>query len=101
MDGLDVVHIHWTQESPDAVLKLNLLHHGEVPFDGPLKSQSILFSFTSSIFSSLLCSKVNQNLTCEFLFKERVMRLIRENKTSPEEIAIVNMQVINKTLNFF
>jgi hypothetical protein len=25
--------------------------------------------------------------------EERVMRLIRENKTSPEEIAIVNMQV--------
>jgi hypothetical protein len=39
MDGLDIVHIHWTQESPDAVLKMNLLHHSEVPFDGPLKSE--------------------------------------------------------------
>lgn len=40
MDGLDIVHIHWTQEHPEAPLKMKLLRYGEVPFDGPLKSMS-------------------------------------------------------------
>ncbi|KFY94711.1 hypothetical protein V500_03105 [Pseudogymnoascus sp. VKM F-4518 (FW-2643)] len=61
MDGLDIAHIHYTQESPDAPLKMKLLRAGEVSFDGQLK--------------------------------DRVMNLIRENKTSPEEIAIVNIQL--------
>lgn len=40
MDGLDIVHIHFTQDSPAAPLKMKLLRYGEVPFDGPLKSKS-------------------------------------------------------------
>jgi hypothetical protein len=39
MDGLDIVHIHYTQESPGATLKLRLLREGEVSFDGALKSK--------------------------------------------------------------
>jgi hypothetical protein len=39
MDGLDIVHIHYTQESPDAPLKWRLLREGEVSFDGALKSR--------------------------------------------------------------
>ncbi|KAK5196082.1 hypothetical protein LTR99_008109 [Exophiala xenobiotica] len=61
MDGLDIAHIHFTQESPDSPLKMQLLHAGEVEFDGDLK--------------------------------KRVMRLIKENKTTPEEISIVNIQL--------
>jgi levoglucosan kinase len=38
MDGLDIAHIHYTQESPDAPLKMRLLRAGEVAFDGALKS---------------------------------------------------------------
>jgi hypothetical protein len=38
MDGLDIAHIHYTQESPDAPLKMRLLRAGEVAFDGELKS---------------------------------------------------------------
>jgi 1,6-anhydro-N-acetylmuramate kinase len=38
MDGLDIAHIHYTQESPDAPLKMKLLREGEVAFDGALKS---------------------------------------------------------------
>jgi hypothetical protein len=45
MDGLDIVHIHYTQESPDAPLKMKLLHYGEIPFDGPLKSTCRLSGF--------------------------------------------------------
>ena len=37
MDGLDIVHIHWTQEHPEAPLRMEMLHEGEVPFDGALK----------------------------------------------------------------
>ena len=37
MDGLDIVHIHWTQEHPEAPLKMEILHYGEVPFEGQLK----------------------------------------------------------------
>ena len=61
MDGLDIVHIQFTQETPESPLKMQLLHAGEIRFDGKLKN--------------------------------RVMRLIKENKTSPEEIAIVNIQL--------
>lgn len=61
MDGLDIVHMHFTQESPNSPLEMQLLHAGEVGFDGALK--------------------------------ERVMRLIKENKTTPEEISIVNIQL--------
>jgi hypothetical protein len=39
MDGLDIAHIHYTQESPDAPLKMRLLRAGEVAFDGELKSE--------------------------------------------------------------
>ena len=61
MDGLDIVHMHFTQECPTSPLRMQLLHAGEIGFDGKLK--------------------------------KRVMRLIKENKTSPEEIAIVNIQL--------
>lgn len=37
MDGLDLVHIHWTQADPEAPLGMGVLHYGEVPFEGPLK----------------------------------------------------------------
>lgn len=39
MDGLDIVHVHYTQESPDAPLKMKLLRAGEVSFGGQLKSE--------------------------------------------------------------
>lgn len=61
MDGLDIVHIHFTQARPDSPLRMQLLHAGEIQFDGTLK--------------------------------HRVMRLIKHNKTSPEEISIVNIQL--------
>ena len=61
MDGLDIVHMHFTQKSPTSPLRMQLLHAGEVAFDGALKN--------------------------------RVMNLIKHNKTSPEEIAIVNIQL--------
>ena len=61
MDGLDIAHMHFTQESPESSLRMRLLHAGEVGFDGDLKA--------------------------------RVMRLIKENQTSPEEISIVNIQL--------
>ncbi|KAK4947516.1 hypothetical protein LTR10_013461 [Elasticomyces elasticus] len=61
MDGLDVTHMHFTQDSPDSPLRMQLLHAGEVAFDGDLK--------------------------------KRVMRLIKDNKTTPEEISIVNIQL--------
>jgi 1,6-anhydro-N-acetylmuramate kinase len=40
MDGLDIAHIHFTQERPDAPLKMKLIRAGEVSFDGKLKSPS-------------------------------------------------------------
>jgi 1,6-anhydro-N-acetylmuramate kinase len=61
MDGIDIVHIHFEQASPEAPLQMTLLHQGEVAFDGALK--------------------------------KRVMKIIKFNKTSPEEIAIVNIQL--------
>jgi len=80
MDGLDIVHIHYTQQSPDAPLKMKLLRAGEVGFDGQLKSEH-----TASIFSYFLSWAKHE--------ADRVMNLIRQNKTSPEEMAIVNIQV--------
>jgi len=61
MDGLDIAHMHFTQDSLESPLRMRLPHAGEVPFDGELKA--------------------------------KVMRLIKENKTSPEEISIVNIQL--------
>jgi hypothetical protein len=39
MDGLDIVHIHWTQAHPETPLKMEILHYGEMPFEGPLKGK--------------------------------------------------------------
>ena len=61
MDGLDIVHMHFTQASPRSPLRMRLLHSGEIGFDGELK--------------------------------KRVMRLVKENQTTPEEISIVNIQL--------
>ncbi len=44
MDGLDITHIHFTQEHPEAPLYMKLLHDGEIPFDGPLKSKATVLS---------------------------------------------------------
>lgn len=41
MDGLDICHVHWTQEHPEAPLNMEILHEGEVPFDGKLKRRAI------------------------------------------------------------
>ena len=38
MNGLDLARMHFTQESPDAPLRMQLLHYGEVEFEGDLKS---------------------------------------------------------------
>ncbi|KAK5165563.1 uncharacterized protein LTR77_009092 [Saxophila tyrrhenica] len=61
MDGVDLVHVHFTQDSPSAQLNMQLLHYGEYPMPPKIK--------------------------------QRVMRLIKENKTTPEEMAIVNIQL--------
>lgn len=61
MDGVDLVHVHFTQDSPTSPLHMKLLHYGEYPMPKKLK--------------------------------ERVMRLIKENATTPEELAIVNIQL--------
>lgn len=61
MDGVDLVHVHFTQDSPTTPLHMQLLHYGEYPMPKNLK--------------------------------ERVMRLIKENTTTPEELAIVNIQL--------
>lgn len=61
MDGVDLVHVHFTQASPSAQLNMQLLHYGEYPMPSEIK--------------------------------KRVMRLIKENKTTPEEMAIVNIQL--------
>lgn len=37
MDGIDIVRVHWTQEHPEAPLKMEILNYGEVEFDGTLK----------------------------------------------------------------
>ncbi|KAJ5813683.1 uncharacterized protein N7503_000433 [Penicillium pulvis] len=72
MDGVDLVHVHFTQDSPTTPLKMQLLHYGEYPMPKKLKA--------------------------------RVMRLIKENITTPEELAIVNIQlgeVISDAVNWF
>ncbi|KAF8541144.1 hypothetical protein BDD12DRAFT_879318 [Trichophaea hybrida] len=56
MDGIDIVHIHFSQEHPEAQLK---------------------WSFSTTANTPL----------------ERVMKIIKFNTTSPEEIAIVNIQL--------
>lgn len=48
MDGLDIVHVHYTQESPEAPLKIKLLRAGEVSFDGQLKSEYTAFTVFDS-----------------------------------------------------
>lgn len=61
MDGIDLVLVHFTQDSPSAPLNMQLLHYCEQPI--PLE------------------------------LKKRVMRLIKEKQTTPEEMAIVNIQL--------
>lgn len=61
MDGVDLVLVHFTQDSPLAPLNMQLLHYSEYPMPQPLK--------------------------------HRVLRLIKENRTTPEEIAIVNIHL--------
>jgi 1,6-anhydro-N-acetylmuramate kinase len=61
MDGVDLVLVHFTQDSPTAPLNMQLLQYDEYPMPQSLK--------------------------------QRVLRLIKENKTTPEEIAIVNIQL--------
>lgn len=72
MDGVDLVHVHFTQDSPLAPLQMQLLHYGEYPMPKKLK--------------------------------KRVLRLIKENTTTPEEMAIVNIQLgefIAESVNAF
>jgi 1,6-anhydro-N-acetylmuramate kinase len=72
MDGVDLVHVHFTQDSPISPLNMQLLRYGEYPMPPKVK--------------------------------KRVMRLIKENKTTPEEMAIVNIQlgeVIADAINAF
>lgn len=46
MDGIDIVRIHWTQEHPEAPLKMEILNHGDVEFDGALKGAPYHFAQT-------------------------------------------------------
>jgi 1,6-anhydro-N-acetylmuramate kinase len=61
MDGVDVVHVHFTQDSPTSPLNMQLVHYGEYSMPREVKA--------------------------------RVMKLIKESKTTPEEMAIVNIQL--------
>ncbi len=61
MDGVDLVHVHFTQNSPSSQLNMQLLHYGEYPMPPKIK--------------------------------RRVMRLIKEHRTTPEEMAIVNIEL--------
>lgn len=61
MDGVDLVLVHFTQDSPLGPLNMQLLHYSEYSMPQPLK--------------------------------RRVLRLIKENRTTPEEMAIVNIQL--------
>jgi hypothetical protein len=50
MDGLDICHVHWTQEHPEAPLNMEILHEGEIPFDGKLKRRrTSLLKFLSGL----------------------------------------------------
>ncbi|KAJ6114298.1 hypothetical protein N7486_000076 [Penicillium sp. IBT 16267x] len=46
MDGIDIARIHWTQEHPEAPLKMEILNHGDVEFDGALKGAPYHFAQT-------------------------------------------------------
>lgn len=61
MDGVDMVLVRYTQESPTSPLQMQLLHYDEYAMPPKLK--------------------------------RRVLRLIKDNRTSPEEMAIVNIQL--------
>lgn len=60
MDGIDIVHVHFTQATPADPLHMKLLHHGEIPFPAKLK--------------------------------QKTMRVIKDNQTSPEEISVLNIR---------
>ena len=61
MDGIDIVHVHFTQETPADPLHMELLHHGEIAFPAKLK--------------------------------QKTMRVIKDNQTSPEEVAVLNIRL--------
>ncbi len=78
MNSLDIAHMHFTRKSPEAPLKMQLLHYGEVAFDGDLKLSANREHPSSKLTNRTL---------------DRGMRIIKHNKASPEEIVIVNTQV--------
>lgn len=39
MDGVDIIHVHFTQAHPEAPLNVQVLHHGEVKMPQPLKRE--------------------------------------------------------------
>lgn len=61
MDGLDIVHVHFTQKTPADALHMKLLHYGEIEFPTQLK--------------------------------QKTMRVIKDNQTSPEEISVLNIRL--------
>lgn len=61
MDGLDIVHVHFTQKTPADDLHMKLLHYGEIEFPTQLK--------------------------------QKTMRVIKDNQTSPEEISVLNIRL--------
>lgn len=61
MDGIDIVHVLFTQTSPAEPLHMKLLHHGEIEFPAKLK--------------------------------QKMMRAIKENQTSPEEVSVLNIRL--------
>lgn len=72
MDGVDLVYVHFTQESPESPLNCKLLAYTEYPMPKKIKA--------------------------------RVMRVIKENKTTLEEISIINIQlgqVIADAVHYF
>lgn len=72
MDGVDLVYVHFMQESPELPLSCKLLAYTEYPMPKSVKT--------------------------------RVMRVIKENRTTPEEISIINIQlgqVIADAVHYF
>lgn len=72
MDGVDLVYVLFTQESPESPLNCKLLAYTEYPMPKKVKS--------------------------------RVMRVIKEKRTTPEEISIINIQlgqVIADAVHYF
>lgn len=61
MDGIDIVHVHFTQATPEEPLHMKLLHHGEIEFPATLK--------------------------------QKMMRAIKDNQTSPEEVSVLNVRL--------